>query len=62
MRARSTMPDVASVKTAFVMRADQIETIDRLAKAADLNRSQALRRLVDLGIRQWTESAAARRI
>lgn len=51
------MPDIPSVKTAFVMRADQIEAIDRLAKDADLNRSQAVRRLLDLGMKHWADEA-----
>ena len=51
------MPDVPVVKTAFVMRADQLDAIDRLAKDADLNRSQAMRRLLDLGLKHWADEA-----
>jgi hypothetical protein len=52
------MPDVPIVKTAFVMRADQLDEIDRLAKDADLNRSQTMRRLLDLGLKHWADETA----
>jgi hypothetical protein len=57
MRAPNTIPDTPIVKTAFVMRADQLEAIDRVAKQADLNRSQMMRRLLDLGLKHWTDAA-----
>jgi hypothetical protein len=60
MRARTTIPDVPVIKTAFVMRVDQLELIDRLAREADLNRSQTMRRLLDLGLQHWADAAATR--
>ena len=54
------MPDDPAVRTAFLVRVDQIEAIDRLAKDADLNRSQAVRRLLDLGMKHWAAEAPTR--
>ena len=53
MRTRSSLPDGPVMKIAVNLRTDQVEALDALGQREDLNRSQVVRRLLDLGLRHW---------
>jgi hypothetical protein len=42
-----------AVRTALMVRPDQLDTIDQIVEAEDLTRSQVVRRLLDLGLENW---------